>query len=74
MSENKNNKNLNYNYDNNGLLGGLLLATGVLIGAAATLLIKENRPKKSRPCLRDSKKPPRTKWKRCWFLDRLRFS
>ncbi|MFL2129137.1 hypothetical protein [Ruoffia sp. FAM 26255] len=47
MSENKNNKNLNYNYDNNGLLGGLLLATGVLIGAAATLLIKENRPKKA---------------------------
>lgn len=47
MSENKNNKNLNYNYDNNGLLGGLLLATGVLIGAATTLLIKENRPKKA---------------------------
>ncbi|MGO1677919.1 MAG: hypothetical protein ACTHYF_02545 [Ruoffia tabacinasalis] len=47
MSENNNNNNLNYNYDNNGLLGGLLLATGVLIGAAATLLIKENRPKKA---------------------------
>ncbi|HBY89402.1 MAG: hypothetical protein ACTHWP_05765 [Ruoffia tabacinasalis] len=43
MSEN----NQNYNYDNNGLLGGLLLATGVLIGAATTLLIKENRPKKA---------------------------
>src|SRR5699024_9054022 len=47
MSENNNNNNQNYNYDNNGLLGGLLLATGVLIGAAATLLIKENRPKKA---------------------------
>ncbi|MBA5728472.1 hypothetical protein HW423_01545 [Aerococcaceae bacterium INB8] len=47
MRENKNNKNQNYNYDNNGLLGGLLLATGVLIGSAATLLIKENRPKKA---------------------------
>lgn len=47
MSEINNNNNQNYNYDNNGLLGGLLLATGVLIGAAATLLIKENRPKKA---------------------------
>ena len=47
MREKKNNKNQNYNYDNNGLLGGLLLATGVLIGSAATLLIKENRPKKA---------------------------
>ena len=47
MREKKNNKNQNYNYDNNGLLGGLLLATGVLIGAATTLLIKENRPKKA---------------------------
>lgn len=47
MSENNNNNNQNYNYDNNGLLGGLLLATGVLIGAAATLLIKENHPKKA---------------------------
>lgn len=30
-----------------GLVGGLLLATGFLIGAATTLLIKEHRPKKA---------------------------
>lgn len=49
MSEQHNNINNhgNNNTYGNGLLGGLLLTTGILIGAAATLLIKENRPQKA---------------------------
>lgn len=49
------------NYENNGLLGGLLLATGILIGAATTLLIKENRPKKAGVVLNIAKKRLGTK-------------
>ncbi|XJS11315.1 hypothetical protein ACF3NG_03510 [Aerococcaceae bacterium WGS1372] len=46
MPENNNYNNNNTPYSN-GLLGGLLLTTGILIGSATTLLIKENRPQKA---------------------------
>lgn len=39
-----------------GLFGGLLLATGALIGAATTLLIKEERPLKAGLALEKVKK------------------
>lgn len=39
-----------------GLFGGLLLVTGAIIGAATTLLIKENRPLKAGLVLEKVKK------------------
>lgn len=44
------------NKNENKLVGGLLLATGLIIGAAAVMFIKENRPIKASEVLEDTKK------------------
>lgn len=48
--------NENNNNNENKLVGGLLLATGLILGAAAVMFINENRPMKASTVLDETKK------------------